>query len=214
MKLLAFDSSTFACSVALQINEAVDSFHLVAPMQQTKLLLPTIDTMLQKASLRIQDLDAIIYGCGPGSFTGIRLAASVAQGLAFAADLPVIPVSSLAATAQAAYQQTGWRDLLVAQDARMNAVYWATYRINAAGLATLLGQEHATPPEEVCISEPGDWYGLGDAWEKSGAKMGFTPSVIDANPSPTAIALLQLGKLKYDQKDWVEAKDALPVYLR
>jgi tRNA threonylcarbamoyladenosine biosynthesis protein TsaB len=214
MKLLAFDSSTFACSIALQINDSIDSFHVVAPMQQTKLLLPQINEMLNRAQHRIQDLDAIILGAGPGSFTGIRLAASVAQGLAFAANIPVIPVSSLAATAQAAYLQHGWQDLLVAQDARMNAVYWGAYRINVAGLASLIGKERATTPEEVHMPEPGNWHGLGDAWEKNSAKMGFTPVMIDSEQLPTAVALLQLGKFKYDQHDWVNAKDALPVYLR
>lgn len=214
MKLLAFDSSTHACTVALQVDHAIQSFHVIAPMQQTKLLLPKIEEILKSVNLQVRDLDAIVYGCGPGSFTGIRLAASVAQGLAFAADLPIIPISSLAATAQAAYIEHGWRNLLVAQDARMNAVYWGVYQINQAGLAELQGTEHATAPEDVKIACKSDWQGLGDAWEKNGEKMGYTPQSIKSEQVPTAEALLQLGKLAFEQQRWVSAKDALPLYLR
>src|SRR5471032_2163673 len=107
MKILAIDTSANACSVALLINNETLSSHKVIPMQQAQLILPMIEELLLTANITLNQLDALAFGCGPGSFTGVRIAASVAQGLAVAHDLPVISVSSLQALAQAAFLQLG-----------------------------------------------------------------------------------------------------------
>ena len=137
MKMLAFDTSAGACSVALLNNESVEISHIVAPMQQAKLLLPHIQNLLNQAGLALKDLDAIAYGQGPGSFTGIRIAASVAQGLGYASGLPIVPVSSLAILAQTAFLEEKWDKCLVAVDARTEQVYWAHYVANNSGLMEL-----------------------------------------------------------------------------
>ena len=113
MKILAFDTSTSACSIALLNHEQITSFHEIAPMQHTKIILPQIKQLLLNAKLELNQLDAIAYGCGPGSFTGIRIANSIAQALAFAQDKPLIQISSLAVLAQSAYATQGWENVWV-----------------------------------------------------------------------------------------------------
>ena len=103
MKILAIDTSSNACGVALLCNNEVKALHELAPMQQTQKILPMIDALLGEAKVSLNQLDALAFGCGPGSFTGVRIAVSVMQGLGYAMNLPLIPVSSLAALAQAAY---------------------------------------------------------------------------------------------------------------
>src|SRR5690606_29845388 len=105
MKLLAIDTSAQACSIALQIDDEVKVWHEVVPMQQAQLILPRINQLLQESNLSLNQLDAVAFGCGPGSFTGVRIATSLAQGLGYALNIPLIPISSLAGLAQAAYAE-------------------------------------------------------------------------------------------------------------
>lgn len=218
MKILAFDTSTTACSIAVQNGDAVSCVHKIAPMQQTSLILPMIQDILASNSLTLAQLDAIAYGCGPGSFTGIRIASSVAQGLGFAAQKPLIPISSLAALAQAALLEQQHSRVLVAVDARMNQIYWAMYEKNPQGNMQLIGQELLCKPDEIRIPNDKNWCGVGDAWglypNQLVEKLGFTPSPIDFAQLPTAQALLQLANIKFELGEWVAASAAIPVYLR
>jgi len=100
MKLLAVETSTEACSAALYIDGIVNERFELTPKEHTRLILPMIDSLMSDAGLKPQQLDALAFGCGPGSFTGVRIATGVIQGIAFGADLPVVPVSTLAAIAQ------------------------------------------------------------------------------------------------------------------
>ena len=100
MKLLAVETSTEACSAALYIDGIVNERFELAPKEHTKLILPMIDSLMSDAGLKPQQLDALAFSCGPGSFTGVRIATGVIQGIALGADLPVVPVSTLAAIAQ------------------------------------------------------------------------------------------------------------------
>src|SRR5690348_12267838 len=129
MKLLALDTSSIACSVALLLDGDVHYLHKIAPMQQAKLILSMIEELLKTHSLKVNHLDAIAYGCGPGSFTGLRIACSVAQAFGLAADKPLIPISSLAALAQATYIEHQEKKVLAAIDARMDQIYWAAYEL-------------------------------------------------------------------------------------
>jgi tRNA threonylcarbamoyladenosine biosynthesis protein TsaB len=219
MKLLAFDTSATACSVALLKDNEVSFSHQVAPMKQAKLILPAIDELLQNHALELNDLDAIAYGAGPGSFTGIRIAASVAQGLGFAAKKPLIAISSLAAMAQAAFMERQWEDVLVAVDARMDHIYWAQYKVNSSACVELQGEEHRLPPEWASMPhDEAEWYGVGDGWAKYKDKLmnRLKPqlSTIYACQLPTAKAILELAKPKLAKGEFLSIFEALPVYLR
>lgn len=218
MKILAFDTSTTACSVALSVGDKIKVLHNIAPMQQASLILPMIHELLTSFSLTVNDLDAIAYGCGPGSFTGIRIASCVAQGIAFAKELPIIRISSLAAIAHAAFLEQQWNKLLVAVDARTEQVYWGIYEYNHHGNMSLIDKEQVCVPKEVTIPSGFEWCGVGDGWYKYQSslitRLGFEPKQVNASQLPTAQALLELAKIKYRESDWVSITDALPHYLR
>lgn len=232
MNILAFETSSFACSVALQNGDHVELRHEVVPMQQAQRILSTIKEVLDVCSLTVNDLDAVAYGNGPGSFTGIRIANTVAQGLGFAANLPLIQISSLAALAQTAFIEQQKTHLLVSLDARMDQVYWAQYQIDQSdsgsrasarddGLAELIGKERLCVPGEVKIEKIAvdtKWFAVGDGWEKYGTELieslGFQPEMLTSPLFPTAEAVLQLAIPKLNKKEWVEASAAIPAYLR
>src|SRR5579872_2888616 len=130
LKLLALDTSGDACSVALRVGQSVIVQEKIASQQQSSCVLPMVQHILAEAGLALSQLDALAFGRGPGSFTGLRIAAGVIQGLAFAADLPVLPISTLAALAQGVYRQTQAQAVLSAIDARMQEVYWGVYGLD------------------------------------------------------------------------------------
>jgi len=216
VKILAFDTSSSVISIALQNEEELVFFDQVAPLQHTQLILPKIKSMLDSCDISLNQLDAVAYACGPGSFTGIRIASSVVQGIGLATSLPIVPVSSLAVLAQTAYLEQQWTNLLVALDARMDQVYWAVYQTNAHGIVELFGEEQVLFPDQTIINNKClDWYGVGDGWDryqtilsKHGARR------IAKEQQPDARALLSLAKIKLKNGDWVASCDAIPVYLR
>jgi tRNA threonylcarbamoyladenosine biosynthesis protein TsaB len=214
MKMLAIDTSATACSIALDCDGEVMIFHQIMPMQQAQSILPNLKELLDAQGITLNQLEGLAFGCGPGSFTGVRIAASVIQGLGFALDLPIIPISSLAALAQAAYRDLGWKKQWVAVDARLQEVFFAVYEVNSEGLMSLVGKEILSKPENLLISEEEGWYGVGNAWEIHRDQMRFKPQAIDTARLPMASAILQLAKPKYLQQEWVSAAEALPVYLR
>jgi tRNA threonylcarbamoyladenosine biosynthesis protein TsaB len=218
MKLLALDTSHSACSIAIMIDDEIKATHHIAPMQQAQLVLPMIEELLLTNGITLKDLDALAFGQGPGSFTGVRIAASVMQGLAFATELPLINISSLAATAQATFNDTGWKKLMVGTDARIKEVYWGLYEVNNSGLVELIGTEKVCAPESIPTPESKDWYAIGNAWQEYREKMleqlHFSPIEIDVTRMPTASAVAVLAKEKFLKKDWPASIDAMPVYLR
>ena len=135
MKILALDASEQACSVALMDGEEVEALFQVAPRQHARLLLPMAKQLLSVAGYQTTHLDAIAFARGPGAFTGLRIAASAAQGLALGADLPLVPVSTLQAMALRAVMQLDVESVLVALDARMGEVYLAGFSLNDARIA-------------------------------------------------------------------------------
>jgi tRNA threonylcarbamoyladenosine biosynthesis protein TsaB len=220
MKLIAIDSSSEACSVAiLQGSEIIESWQL-APRQHTQKLLPMLDQLLAQASLSVGQCDAIAFARGPGSFTGLRVCISLVQGLAFGADIPVVPVSSLAALAQSAVdQQLGspQSSVLAALDARMDQVYWAAYE-QADGLVQALTEEKLSAPELVSVDEWGS--------EKSviGVGPGFNYGqrlpcaqqceLIEQDLLPRASAVAKLGSAAFAAGLFCRADQATPIYLR
>jgi tRNA threonylcarbamoyladenosine biosynthesis protein TsaB len=161
--LLALDTATDGCSCALYNQGQISALAERTPRGHSDLILPMIDQLLRDAQLKPTDLTALVFGQGPGSFTGLRIACGVTQGIAFAADLPVIPISDLAAMAQAAYRLHHARNVLVALDARMNQIYWGVYQADDAGLMQKVQAEQVINPESV-IYPSGEWTAVGNGW--------------------------------------------------
>jgi tRNA threonylcarbamoyladenosine biosynthesis protein TsaB len=220
MKLLALDTATEWCSVAVWRDGEVASRETSSERGHAGLLLPLIDALLAEAGLVLGRLDALAFGRGPGAFTGLRLAASVTQGLAFAAGLPVIPVSDLRALAQQVLQPSG-RDarVLVCHDARMGEVYWAGFR-DASGHACADTPERVAAPRDM-ITAATAWIGTAPAY---GAGSGFAAykelaqmaSALDSvradlHPRAQEIALLAAHD---GLAAAVPPERALPVYVR
>ncbi|UCB54642.1 MAG: tRNA (adenosine(37)-N6)-threonylcarbamoyltransferase complex dimerization subunit type 1 TsaB [Thiotrichales bacterium] len=219
MKILAIDTATEACSAALYLDGEVSQHYRVAPREHSHIILPMIEQLLTDASIRLAELDALAFGRGPGSFMGVRIAAGVTQGIAFAWNLPVVPVSTLAAIAQTAHLQSGAAQVLSAIDARMNEVYWGAYRLSENGCMQLDGKEHVTAPEQVPVSEDRGWTGAGTGWSAYGdvltAAVGaerLTAQLGDCLPSADSIA--RLAVVDYQAGRTVAAAQAVPVYLR
>ena len=156
MKLLALDASTEACSVALMIDGEVTEQYEIVPRQHTQRILPMVDALLADAGLSLKQLDLLACDRGPGSFTGVRISTSVVQGLAFAADLPVIPVSSLAALAQAAYADYQQQSVIAVIDARMQEIYWGQYQCHE-GVMQLHGSEQVSEVATLLQQTQGNW---------------------------------------------------------
>lgn len=217
MKLLALDTATEACSAALLIDGKVRERFEIAPRAHARLLLPMLDELLKEAGLAPAQLDAVAFGRGPGSFTGVRIAASVAQGIAFAADLPVLPVSTLAALAWPALRNGADR-VFAAIDARMGEIYSAAYARSAQGGLQTLTEERVTPATAVCVPAGDAWQGVGSGWAvyADALRPHFGASLLgfDATALPHAAAIAALAAVDFAQGCAVTAEQALPVYLR
>lgn len=218
MKILAIDTATDACSAALFLDGTVSSRFERAPRRHTELILPMAGELLAAAGLAAADLDAIAFGRGPGAFTGLRIAAGVAQGLALGAGLPVIPVSTLATMAQQVMDEQGAARVLAALDARMGEVYWGCYRRAADGVAEAIGDECVCAPESVPLPEGGGWVGAGSGFaahaEALQARLGGRLAQTLPDVLPAARAMQRLAARAYAQGDCLPAEAAQPVYLR
>lgn len=217
--ILALDTATEACSCALLIDGAVDEHHTVAPRQHARLILPMIRELLDRHSLEFADLDAVAFGRGPGSFTGLRIAAGVTQGIAFAADLPVIPVSTLAAVALDVHLRTAAANILACLDARIDEIYWGQFQI-VGGVPLLVGEEHLGKPEALL-----DAFNSSNApWTAGGNGLVFHarfPLLVQEQLSgqlpellPRAAHIATIAAALFEQQLYVRADEVLPVYLR
>ncbi|MEB4591956.1 tRNA (adenosine(37)-N6)-threonylcarbamoyltransferase complex dimerization subunit type 1 TsaB [Candidatus Thiothrix sp. Deng01] len=217
MKLLALDTSTEACSAAVYADGATFCEFELTPRAHTQLILPMVGRVLSAAGLRLQEVDAIVVGRGPGAFTGIRIGVGVAQGLAMAADKPVIPVSTLAALAQQAHAQYGATQALVALDARMNEVYWGQY-VWQDGLMRLQGEEQVCAPADAPVPDGDGWFAVGHGWSayaevltpRFGGKLVGTDTAL----LPAAEFMLPLAVAEWQAGNALAPEDAQPVYLR
>lgn len=215
MKILSIDTATEACSVALLVDgDCQEKFELI-PRQHTERVLPMVDELLKMADLQLSQLDAIAFDCGPGSFTGVRVATSVAQGLAFSHNLPVIPVSSLLALAQNAYRTEGKENVLSAIDARMNEMYWACCQLDGE-IMRLTSKEMVSPVEKVAIQ--GDWHALGSGWDTFQEELLQSQQVnitsFSENCFPHAYDIAMLACDYYNKNKVQNAEDAIPSYIR
>ena len=177
MKLLALETSSNACSVALANGSDVLERHVIEPRAHTRILMPMIRELLAEAGFGSNDLDAIILGNGPGSFIGMRIGASVAQGIAYAAGLNILPLSSLAAIAAEVMAGSDARYVAVTQDARMHEVYSGFFERGTGGLPMAIGQETIQSVAGIVLPENdgSPWSAAGDGWrviEQSGHSPG------------------------------------------
>ncbi len=213
MKLLALDTSTEACSAALYVDGDIRQRFEITPKAHTKLLLPMIKSLLAEAELTLSQLDALAFGCGPGSFTGLRIATGVVQGLAFGADLPVVPVSTLAALAQNLLPELAF----VAMDARIGEIFWGVYQRNAEGFVELVGKEAVLPVEQIQFPAQ-TATGIGSGWRvyqnELIARTQNLVTHIESDVLPQSSTIAELGVYGFKRGLAVAAEYAQPVYLR
>ena len=216
LKILAVDTSSNACSAALQLSTDITERHVVEARAHTQILLPMITELLAEGGISIGDLDAIVLGNGPGSFIGMRIGASVVQGLCFAGGLPVVPVSSLAAIATEAFADYTHDNVVVAQDARMNEIYLAIFRKGASGLPDLIGEESITAVGELSIAAT-PYVTAGAAWERYPDLLGANQRNISAQlpiREPRARHLLPRGLSIIESGRAIAPEMLTPAYLR
>jgi tRNA threonylcarbamoyladenosine biosynthesis protein TsaB len=215
MRLLAIETATEACSVALWVDGAVHERFEVAPRRHAELVLPMADALLAEAGVGKRQLDAIAVGRGPGAFTGIRLAIALAQGLALALDRPVLAVSTLAVLAQGA--AGGGSPILALIDARMGEVYAGAFDVGADGLAVPRGDEAVLAPARVDAPAPrfvGTGTGFGVHGEALRARFGAALVACTPDALPRAADLARLAARNFDAGLGVDPLAAQPVYLR
>ena len=218
MKILAVDTSGEACSAALLIGTELVQRLEQEPRRHTELVLAMMEGLLAEAGLGLTQLDALAFGRGPGSFTGVRIATSVVQGAAYGADLPVVPVSTLAALAQGHFRSNGSSRVLAAFDARMGELYWGPYLLDDRKLMRAWGVEEVASPEKVSLPQEDGWDGIGSGWAAYGdalrGRLGsrlrsVTPGALCESRD---VAILAAHELAVGRS--LSAEGALPVYLR
>jgi len=216
--ILALDTSTDACSAALLLDGRILQRFKVEPRRHTHLLLPMVEELLVEAQISLKALDAIAFGRGPGSFAGIRIATGAAQGLALAADLPVVPVSTLEAMAFAADESAG-DYLLTALDARMDEVYWCAWQRKGQALHLLVEEQVSAPADmQLPAAVSGNVFAaLGSGWcyrERMPAALTAVINGYTTDVYPQAEAMARLAAAAVARGEVMTPDDAQPVYLR
>lgn len=213
MKLLALETSTEACSVALALDGKVIERFEMEPRHGERLL-PMVQELLSESGMALTQLNAIAFGRGPGSFTSLRIGAGVAQGLAFGADLPVVPISSLVALAQGVDAPK----VLAAFDARMQQVYWCAFVRNSQGFVEAAGEERVLAPQTIPVPEGSGWIGAGTGWDAYHAVLQkhLAPCLTEWRPKvfPHARHVAELAARDFNLGKAVAPELALPVYIR
>ncbi|WP_046005226.1 tRNA (adenosine(37)-N6)-threonylcarbamoyltransferase complex dimerization subunit type 1 TsaB [Pseudoalteromonas rubra] len=212
--LLALDASTEALSLALSFNGNLYRHFEECPQQHSQKILPLVEQLFSEAGCQLKDLDGLVFGRGPGSFTGVRIGVSVAQGLAYSGNLQLAGVSTLQAMAQQAFAQTDAKQVLVAIDARMGEVYLCHYTRGENNQAVALGDESVIKPELI----EGDFAGVlavGTGWQTySEVAEKLALEVHDAITLPHAEYMLEIGAVQFESGQVVNAADAQPQYVR
>jgi tRNA threonylcarbamoyladenosine biosynthesis protein TsaB len=210
--ILAIETSTELASAALLRGDQIIASESSGVKTHSQTILPMVQSLLAQAGIALADCDAVAFGAGPGSFTGVRTACGIAQGLAFGAGLPMIPVVTLQSMAQACREVTGASDVLALLDARMNEVYWAQYRF-AGGWQTIVeptlsAASAVTPTGEVVVCGNG-LSAYPSAFENCSFAKDARPLVM-----PHAIHIARLARTAFMEGRTVTPRDAQPLYLR
>ena len=221
MNILAIDTAVEVCSAALRCGDEVLMDYSETAREHSRLLLPMIDRLFAAMQLCPTNLDALAFGRGPGSFTGARIAAGVAQGIALAADCPVLPISNLAAIAQRCYRERQASHVLCGIDARMQEVYWGAYHIDGKKLMQPLIDERVCAPKDIILpnqQQSTTWLGAGTAWVTYQKVLRDACSTLPLNDSVNCLShaqdIVTLAVDAYQRGNGVCADLAQPVYLR
>jgi tRNA threonylcarbamoyladenosine biosynthesis protein TsaB len=219
LKLLAIETSSEGCSAALFLDGKVVEDYRLAPRQHGKLILQMIESILKEANLKLTELDGLAFGRGPGSFAGLRIAAGVIQGLAFGAELPVVPVSTLAAISLQAQDEFGGEQFFSAFDARLDEVYWGVYQTDDAALVKPIVNEQVCSADQVVVPIGIKGVAVGSGWEshrelleKRVGKEAIIKRVPDCIPKAASIA--RLAAIAFENGQAITAEQAQPIYLR
>lgn len=213
MNVLAIDTATEQCSVAVRLEGRVFEHRVLTPRGHAEMLLPMVEKVMAEAGCVLADLDGLAFGRGPGAFTGVRIAVGAIQGISLGSGLPVVGISTLAAVAHP-FASAG-QAILVCMDARMNEVYWGVYARESDGALTLLGAEHVGPPESVLLGDGVVRMGVGTGFRAYPVlKERFPGLRIDDAALPAAGDIAFLGELALQRGEGVSAANAQPVYLR
>ena len=210
---LALDTSTEFLSLALQKGDKRFTVDLLAGQSHSQIILPQLQKLLATAGLKLQDLHGIVFGAGPGSFTGVRIAAGIAQGLAFGSNLPVVGVCTLQALAEV----SGVDKVIACLDARMGEVYHAAYIKEAKKWQTVIAPG-LYKPEAVLDLDGEGWIGVGSGWQTYGEQLAYvyTKQIIEIQPAclPTANAMLNIAIPIFAAGNALPASEAMPMYIR
>jgi tRNA threonylcarbamoyladenosine biosynthesis protein TsaB len=215
---LAIDTATEACSVALLAHDREFVFFTETPRQHTRVVFPAIDQLLAESGISLKELDFLALTRGPGSFTGVRIAASLVQGMAFALNKPVVMVSTLQVLAQRCYREMGHEHILAAIDARMQEVYWGEYRLGDQGVVDLIGDERVLSMaaiDPISAAESAVLVGAGTGWagqQQTEERLGVQhcyPHLL-----PHAKDLIDCALREVRDGRYFSAEAVLPVYLR
>ena len=217
MKLLAIETATEACSVAVWVDGEVHERFEIAPRRHAELTLPWAEQLLADTGVAKSQLDAIAVGRGPGAFTGVRLAIALAQGIALALDRPLLPVSTLAALAMRAAAKADGERILAAIDARMGEVYLGAFVREGEGLIAL-NDEVVVKPDAAMIPDGGDWQGVGTGFAAAEgalpARLHGRLASVDAMALPHAADVARLGALMFARGEVIAPERIEPAYLR
>jgi tRNA threonylcarbamoyladenosine biosynthesis protein TsaB len=216
LKLLAFDTATEWCSAALRLDDGCVFRQIHAGQKHSDLLVPMVMELLAEAGLGLRDLDGLAYGMGPGSFTGLRIACGVAQGLALGADLPVLGVSTLEALAEEAWETHAVDHVAACLDARMNEVYAGLYRRDGQGWRALAGPV-VCPPAAAPIPDTGGYLGTGSGFAAYPALAEHFAGLldrVDGTLIPHARAIARLAAPRFERGEGLPAEAAEPLYIR
>ncbi|MGB2832009.1 MAG: tRNA (adenosine(37)-N6)-threonylcarbamoyltransferase complex dimerization subunit type 1 TsaB [Methylotenera sp.] len=213
MNLLAFDTSTEYLSLALSKGDETFVFDINAGQTHSQIILPQIQALLNSTKMRLKDLHGIAFGAGPGSFTGVRIAAGVAQGLGFGANLPVVSICTLLALAEASCAEK----VIACLDARMGEVYHAVYEKVAGEWQTMIAP-NLYKPEDVPAIQSAGWVGAGSGWQTYGEQLStvYADQLQTTQPLllPTASAILKLAQPIFNSGSAKSASEAMPIYIR
>ena len=224
MHILAIDTSSAWCSVALSLDDQAPLFkHEAVSTGASQLLLPWINDLLSKAEIPLSQLDVIAIGVGPGAFTGVRLGLAVVQGLAIGAELPVIPVASLDALALQLIQTPRFkasqaRNFVIAIDARMDEIYWARYEVMSNSLPIRTGEIYLSKPDELNLNDV--HFLAGSAIKEFGDRL-FTkihtqlaPECMNDEIGVSALGVLEAAKIDVNKGKQISVSKLEPLYIR